>query len=138
MGQRQSKPSTFEIRNDTDVAIHFNPSFLERLESLDKPTKTVHQSEVEERVEKELKAHEQKRLLHEKRSVQLVDREAQDLIDRQFPLPEMKISPEMERLQQNVINCYRVNAGKVLDCQEQVLQFQKAERELLHNFIASQ
>jgi hypothetical protein len=138
MGNKQSKPTTFELKNTQDLPIHFNPSFIERLSTLDKPEILVEESQVQQRVEEELQRYEQKRLLNEKRSVQMVDREAQDLLDRQHPLPPLKISPEMERLQQNVILCYRSKPLKVLDCQKEILEFKKAEKELLQSFIASQ
>ncbi|KAJ3260642.1 hypothetical protein HK103_000252 [Boothiomyces macroporosus] len=113
MGQQQSQPTTFVLKNakveSLDIPIQFSPNFLKRLHGLEisPPKPDNFEETVQERVNRELALQQEKRVIHEKRSADQVAKEAQDLLRRQAEIPVLKISPEVELAQEQVIQCYR-------------------------------
>ncbi|KAJ3323130.1 hypothetical protein HDV06_002142 [Boothiomyces sp. JEL0866] len=143
MGQQQSQPTTFVLKNakveSLDIPIQFSPNFLKRLHGLEiSPPKADNFEEtVQERVNKELALQQEKRIIHEKRSADQVAKEAQDLLRRQAEIPVLKISPEVELAQEQVILCYRNNPTRVLDCWKEVEAFKLAEKKALEEYVVT-
>nr|KAJ3420525.1 hypothetical protein HK105_005560 [Polyrhizophydium stewartii] len=117
MGAGQSKPTTFVLRNASVTSLDI-PIQDTRLHSSAEPGYSSDDLDaiVQDRVGRELQAHQQRRLIHEQRSADQVRREAEDLIRRQRNAPAPTPKEEFLKAQQEVVLCYKNNPGRALDC----------------------
>ncbi|RKP01918.1 hypothetical protein CXG81DRAFT_1727, partial [Caulochytrium protostelioides] len=79
----------------------------------------------------------QRRLAEEKRDLQRATAEIDALVARQKPLPQRVVDPKIRELEQAVVQCYRDQSGRPLDCWQEVEALKKAVKQAQHAFIAS-
>ncbi|KAI8910948.1 hypothetical protein EDD86DRAFT_204028 [Gorgonomyces haynaldii] len=139
MGQTQSQQNTFVLQNATpgslQVPVVLSDKLLRKLQGEDEPPTVDHL--VQDKVNHELERYQQRRFIQEQRSADQVRREAQDLIDRQPDIPKPQEDPESKKVQNQVIQCYKNNPSRVLDCWKEIQEFKNLEKRALRSFIES-
>ncbi|KAJ3214888.1 hypothetical protein HDU67_001090 [Dinochytrium kinnereticum] len=144
MGGGHSKSEPMVFRNEPAVGIELSPNLMRTLQGLPmelpkpKPARESRSTEVSDadvedvvkaRVQRELDSHAQKRVAFEGRSADQVRREAEDLQRRLKITPKPKPNPQMQAKEKAVVECYRLNAGKPLDCWKEVEDLKNAVRQ---------
>ncbi|KAJ3305209.1 hypothetical protein HDU76_005051, partial [Blyttiomyces sp. JEL0837] len=83
---------------------------------------------VSSRVQRELEAQQQRRLVFEGRSAENVRREAEDLLRRLKLPPKPHYTKEYAEKTEAVVSCYRANPGRTLDCWKEVEELKETVR----------
>ena len=129
MGQTPSKEN-FILRNSAiDIPINISPQLLSRLADQD--------VDAEARVAKATEQHKRERLVHESRSADLVREEAEELLRRLKPVPAYQPHPLVVEAEAAVMECYKNNAGRTLNCWKQVQDFKAVETKLTSEWVPS-
>ncbi|KAI9209254.1 uncharacterized protein BJ171DRAFT_595023 [Polychytrium aggregatum] len=147
MGNAHTKPADpVVLYNEPDIPITFSPNLLFRLDQIQNPNaapspKPAHNHDVDdvvhERVQRAIEKEKQQRLFFEERSADQVRREAEDLLRRQKRVPEQHVNAEYQQLQNAVIDCYRNNTARALDCWKEVADFKGAAKKAQHDFVST-
>jgi hypothetical protein len=128
MGATQSTPKTFVVNKESlDIPIEFNEGFIENISSSDQKKMD---NLLQQKVDYELDLIREKRIIQENRMARQVLKEAEELLARQR-IPQLNISPTVEKAQHDVILCYRNNPNTVLDCYKEIQAFKRAEHAVL-------
>ncbi|KAI8853399.1 hypothetical protein BC829DRAFT_382715 [Chytridium lagenaria] len=149
MGGSQSKGEPMVFQNEPSVPVELSPNLLRTLQGLPlefppstpRGSKRVSDEDVDEivasKVQRELDQHTQKRVAYEGRSADQIRREADDLQRRLKITPKPKPNPVVQAKEKAVLDCYRLNAGKPLDCWKEVEDLKTAVRQAHKDFAAS-
>ena len=137
MGQAQSK--TFEIQNDelaSQMPIKFDGSFINALKP-DYIKEIEKKVEIQQIVDHEREKQTQKRVFGEKRSSEQLLKKSQELLDTLDLLKEGNAnkSARVTELQNELIECYRNNPKKSLDCWDELQQFKRAQLEATEKLL---
>ena len=137
MGQAQSK--TFEIQNDelaSQMLIKFDGTFINALKP-DYIKEIEKQDEIQQKVDHELEKQTQKRVFGEKRSSEQLLKKSQELLDTLDHLKEGNAnkSARLTELQNELIQCYRNNPKKSLDCWNELQEFKCAQLEATEKLL---
>ncbi|KAJ3101160.1 hypothetical protein HDU97_001626 [Phlyctochytrium planicorne] len=163
MGGTSSKAETRVFQNEPTIPIELSPNLMRTLQGLpiEKKARKVSSTKVssdedvdaivQARVQRELDSHTQKRVTYEGRSAEQVRREAEDL-QRRLKMyvhgssvrvkgiinstPKPAPDPAMQAKEKAVLDCYRNNVGRPLDCWKEVEDMKLAVREACKNFAA--
>ncbi|KAJ3007033.1 UNVERIFIED_CONTAM: Ubiquitin carboxyl-terminal hydrolase 14, partial [Siphonaria sp. JEL0065] len=81
---------------------------------------------VQNRVQRELELQQHRKLNYEKLNSDLLLREADALIRRQKIAPVAAVKEDIVAKEQSLIECYKNNAGRTLDCWKEVEELKKA------------
>ncbi|KAI8815391.1 hypothetical protein BJ742DRAFT_783411 [Cladochytrium replicatum] len=126
MGGQQSKEAQSIVfySNEPDISIQFTPNLVNQLNggqsnAGDEDTDRT----VEERLQQQLSLEKERRYAFEQRSVAMVSREADDISRRLGPIPALAVDSASVPTQQSVIECYRKNSKRPLDCWKEVEEF---------------
>ncbi|KAI8814240.1 hypothetical protein BJ742DRAFT_786897 [Cladochytrium replicatum] len=140
MGVQQSKePQNIVFySNEPDINIQFTPNLVSQLQGgqSDSVNEDVDRT-VEERVQRQLSLEKERRYAFEQRSVAIVSREADDIARRLGTIPALAIDSATVPTQQSVIECYRRNAKRPVECWQEVEDFKDAVLQAQTNRIIS-
>ncbi|KAI8919938.1 hypothetical protein DFJ77DRAFT_220933 [Powellomyces hirtus] len=92
---------------------------------------------VDSRVNRELGLQQEIRLGKEQRSADAVAREAEDLIRRQRIQPRHDVHPGAVAAQEAVVECYRKNQSRPLDCWREVENMKNEAKKAQREFVES-
>ncbi|KAJ3005415.1 hypothetical protein HKX48_000688, partial [Thoreauomyces humboldtii] len=90
---------------------------------------------VRARVEREMAIVQQRRVAFEQRSADAVRREAEDLVRRTKIQPKTPLDADCVAAQEAVVECYRKNPTRTLDCWREVEQMKDTARKAQKAFV---
>ncbi|TPX36506.1 hypothetical protein SmJEL517_g01350 [Synchytrium microbalum] len=146
MGGKQTKTEPLVFHNEPAVPIQFSSNFLRQLQGLPpdnsvfpssgtSPSEEDLDSIINKRVQYENDLQRQRRAAYEQRSADQVAREADDLIRRARGVSLPTPKPEYIEKEQSVIDCYKKNPGRPLDCWREVEEFKLVAKKAEKDFV---
>ncbi|KAJ3012273.1 UNVERIFIED_CONTAM: hypothetical protein HDU68_001295 [Siphonaria sp. JEL0065] len=148
MGAAPSKqPETIEFKRpegEGPVTVSLTPNMLRSLRGLapEAGSKGVKGKQsldevVQNRVQRELELQQQRKLNYEKLNSDLLLREAEDLMRRQKIAPVAAEKEHIVAKEKALVECYKNNTGRTLDCWKEVEDLKKAVASAQKDFFTA-